>query len=160
MKWISWLYIYCIRILWYYFARPALWEFVKTMVHTAETQHKYQAKFNLSLWIASMPQVVMRDLAGLCYGQQWTYIKLHKATPSCTSVSAPPFWSISEFLYNEHVQKQCSLEFKGTSVQVFILYFQPTCFKVFTYRVFSSCDQIPYTRNKPPSWCTTCTVCY
>ena len=79
-----------------------------------------------------------------CRTLLWTSVNLHKI-----QYIRPPqvvhlfllLWSISEFLYNEHVQKQCSPEFKGTSVQVFILYFQPTCFKAFTYRAFSSRDQ-------------------
>ena len=137
MKWISWLYIYCLYILDYYFARPALWEFVKAMVHTAETPGEVQFELVNSKHAPSCNERSCRTLL-------WTTVLLHS----------------SEFLYNEHVQKQCSLEFKGTSVLVFILYFQPTCFKAFTYRAFSSCDLIPYTRNKPPSWCTTCTVCY
>ena len=57
----------------------------------------------------------------------WQTDKTNSLTPLCMRARG-----------NEHVQKQCSLEFKGTSVQVFILYFQPTCFKAFAYRAFSN----------------------
>ena len=122
-----------------YFERPALLEFVRT-VYTTETQHKYQAKFNLSLWIASLPQVVMRDLdcqslAGLCCGQQWTYIRplqvvllfvlLHSGLFQFVRIPVAIMCMCKSSVY-------WSLKVLWLT-SVFILYFQPTWFKAFIY---------------------------
>ena len=66
-------------------------------------------------------------------------------TPSCTSVSAPPFWTVSIY-ENPCIMCMCRSSAHWnlivlwlTSVQVFILYFQPTWFKVFIYIRTVSC---------------------